>query len=317
MPRPAEQGLGPAVERGPAEGRGPAEAPVRAPVEAARQALRVRFRALAVTPLTGRIAAVFLLALYLGVFVAPALYRVSPVRADPLHTAAAPSALHPLGTDDLGRDELARLVAGGRITLLVGLAAMAIAVAIGGFLGAVAAFFQGWVGTVIMRVVDVMLSIPAFFLVLIEIASFGHNAAVVIVVVGLTYWPQIARVVNAEVLKWRETPLVEAAVILGCTRWRVLFRHILPQVFSSLVVLATLGVGWAVLAESGLSYLGLGIQPPQASWGNMLQNSQTYIWTDPLLGVYPGAMIFLTVLSFSILGEALRDALDPRLRDHG
>ncbi len=285
--------------------------------EAARRSVRARFRALAVTPVTGRAAAAFLVLLYAAVFALPVIYRASATRTDPLHTAAAPSAQHPLGTDDLGRDELARRVSGGRITLLIGIAAMALAVTVGGFLGAVAAFFQGWAGTVIMRVVDVMLSVPAFFLVLIETASFGHSAPVVILVVGLTYWPQVARVVAAEVLKWREAPLVEAAVILGCTRWRVLFRHVIPQVVSSVIVLATLGVGWAVLAESGLSYLGLGIQPPQASWGAMLQNSQTYIWTDPLLGVYPGALIFLTVLSFSILGEALRDTLDPRLRERG
>jgi len=284
---------------------------------AARQALRARVRLVAVTPLTGRVAAGFLVLLALAVFLLPLLYRTSATAADALHTVAGPSTGHPLGTDDLGRDELARLMAGGRITLLVGVAAMAIAVAVGGLLGGVAAFFQGWAGMVIMRVVDVMLSIPSFFLVLIETAVFGHSAGVVIVVVGLTYWPQIARVVHAEVLKWREAPLVEAAVILGNTRWRILFRHVMPQVLSSLIVLATLGVGWAILAESGLSYLGLGIQPPQASWGNMLQNSQIYIWTDPLLGVYPGALIFVTVLAFSILGEALRDALDPRLRDQG
>jgi peptide/nickel transport system permease protein len=302
--------------------RRPSEAAAAEPVGAARtavvrQVLRRRFRALAVTPLTGKGAAVFLVLLALAVFLLPLLYRASATAADALHTAAGPSAAHPLGTDDLGRDELARLMAGGRITLMVGLAAMAIAVTVGGLLGGVAAYFQGWAGTVIMRVVDVMLSIPSFFLVLIETASFGHSATVVILAVGLTYWAQVARVVNAEVLKWREAPLVEAAVILGCSRWRVLFRHIFPQVFSSLVVLATLGVGWAILAESGLSYLGLGIQPPQASWGNMLQNSQIYIWTDALLGVYPGALIFVTVLAFSILGEALRDAFDPRLRDHG
>jgi peptide/nickel transport system permease protein len=272
-------------------------------------------RKVTVTPLTGKVAAIYLIFMYVIVFASPLFYHQSPDAANPLAMTQGPSAHHLLGTDDLGRDELARVLAGGKITLLVGLAAMAIAITVGGFLGSVAAFFKGWVSTVIMRVVDVMLSIPSFFLVLIEITSFGHSPTIVILVVGLTFWPQIARVVYAEVLKWRDSPLVEAAVVIGSTKWRVLFRHVIPQVFSSLVVLSTLGVGWAILAESGLSYLGLGIQPPQASWGNMLQNSQTYIWTDPMLGIYPGILIFVTVLAFSILGEALRDAFDPRLRE--
>lgn len=279
-----------------------------------RDGIRALFRKLAVTPLTGRIAAIYLILMYVIVFASPLFYHQSSVTANPLAMTQGPSAHHWLGTDDLGRDELARVLAGGKITLLVGLAAMAIAVVVGGFLGSVAAFFTGWTSTIIMRIVDMMLSIPSFFLVLIEITSFGHSPTIVILVVGLTFWPQIARVVYAEVLKWRDSPLVEAAVVIGSTKSRVLFRHVIPQVFSSLIVLATLSVGWAILAESGLSYLGLGIQPPHASWGNMLQNSQIYIWTDPMLGVYPGIFIFLTVLTFSILGESLRDALDPRLR---
>ena len=278
-------------------------------------AFRKLFRKIAVTPASGRIAAIYLVLMYAVVFFVPFVYTHSPTAANPLHVTEGPNSGHPLGTDDLGRDELARILAGGKITLLVGIAAMAIAVVIGGLLGSIAAFFEGTVGMIIMRIVDVMLSIPSFFLVLIEVTSFGHSPPIVILVVGLTYWPQIARVIYAEVLKWRDSPLTEAAAIIGCSRWRVLFRHVMPQVFSSIVVLSTLGVGWAILAESGLSFLGLGIQPPEASWGNMLRNSQTYIWTAPMLGVYPGILIFLTVLAFSILGEALRDAFDPKLRD--
>jgi peptide/nickel transport system permease protein len=265
-------------------------------------------------PLTGKISLVFIICLYLAVFLGPLVWHPSPTSTDPLSVTMPPSNAHLLGTDELGRDELARLFAGGRISLTVGLVAMLLAVVIGGLLGGLAGFFRGFIEQAVMRLVDLMLSIPYFFFILVLITSFGHSPLVIITVVGLTFWPQIARVVYAEVLKWRTSTFVDAAVSIGATPWRILFRHVLPQTFSSVIVLATLGIGWSILAESGLSYLGLGIQPPLASWGSMLQNSQTYIWTDPVLGLYPGLMIFLTVLAFNLLGEALRDALDPRLQ---
>ncbi|WP_197029340.1 ABC transporter permease [Alicyclobacillus macrosporangiidus] len=260
----------------------------------------------------GKIVLAYLICIYLVVFLGPVFVHQSPTATNPLAAMMPPGDGHLLGTDELGRDEFARLLAGGRITLTVGVAAMALAVLVGGTLGAVAGFFGGWAETVIMRVVDMMLSIPSFFLILVEITSFGHSPAVIVIVVGLTYWPQIARVVYAEVLKWRTSTLVEAEITIGAGPWRILRRHVLPQTFSSVIVLATLGIGWSILAESGLSYLGLGIQPPLASWGSMLQNSQSYIWTDPVLGIYPGVLIFLTVLAFSLLGEVLRDVFDPR-----
>ncbi|GAA3410235.1 ABC transporter permease [Paenibacillus hodogayensis] len=264
--------------------------------------------------ISGKAALAFLLILHLFVALAPLFLKHAPTNTDPLSATMPASAEHWLGTDELGRDELARIVAGGRITLTVGFAAMALAVVIGGLLGSIAGFFGGSAEYVIMRIVDMMLSIPSFFLILIEITSFGNSPPVVIIAVGLTYWPQMARIVHAEVLKWRSSSLVEAETTLGASPWRILFRHVLPQTFSSIIVLATLGIGWAILAESGLSYLGLGIQPPLASWGNMLQNSQTYIWTAPVLAVYPGALILTTVLAYSLLGEALRDVLDPKLK---
>ncbi|NOU91659.1 ABC transporter permease subunit [Paenibacillus sp. LMG 31456] len=262
----------------------------------------------------GKIALAYLLIIHLFVLIAPWVLSHSPTDTDPLSVTQPASAAHWIGTDELGRDELARIVSGGRITLLVGLAAMALAVVLGGLLGSMAGFFGGTAEYIIMRIVDMMLSIPSFFLILIEITSFGNSPPVVIFAVGLTYWPQMARIVHAEVLKWRSSSLVEAETTLGAGPWRILFRHVIPQTFSSIIVLATLGIGWAILAESGLSYLGLGIQPPLASWGNMLQNSQNYIWTAPELAVYPGVLILVTVLAYSLLGEGLRDVLDPKLK---
>jgi peptide/nickel transport system permease protein len=262
----------------------------------------------------GKIALTYLLLLHLFIVFAPLFLGHTPTDVDPLSVTQPASAEHWLGTDELGRDELARIVSGGRITLLVGLAAMAVAVVLGGLLGSVAGFFGGAAEYVIMRIVDMMLSIPSFFLILIEITSFGNQPQVVIMAVGLTYWPQMARIVHAEVLKWRSSSLVEAETTLGAGPWRILFRHVIPQTFSSIIVLATLGISWSILAESGLSYLGLGIQPPLASWGNMLQHSQNYIWTSPVLAIYPGVLILVTVLAYSLLGESLRDVLDPKLK---
>ncbi len=263
-------------------------------------------------PAIGKISLLVLLVLHVIVFIGPLFISHSPTDTDPLSITLPASAEHWLGTDELGRDEFARILAGGQITLTVGISAMLLAVLIGGFMGSIAGFFGGATEYIVMRLVDVMLSIPSFFLILIEITSFGHSPKVIILVVGLTYWPQIARVVYAEVLKWRTSSLVEAEMTIGAGPWRILFRHILPQTFSSIIVLVTLGIGWSILAESGLSYLGLGIQPPLGSWGSMLQNSQNYIWTSPVLAVYPGVLILLTVLAYSLLGEALRDTFDPR-----
>lgn len=263
--------------------------------------------------LTGKIALGYLLFSHLVIILGPLLVGHSPTATDPLSVTLPPSGEHLLGTDELGRDELARLLSGGRITLLVGFSAMALAVLLGGTLGSIAGFFGGWAEYGIMRLVDMMLSIPSFFLILVAVTSFGNSPPVVITVVGLTYWPQMARIVHAEVLKWRGSQLTEAETTLGAGPWRILVLHIIPQTFSSVIVLATLGIGWAILAESSLSYLGLGIQPPLASWGNMLQNSQNYIWTAPVLAVYPGVLILLTVLCYNLLGESLRDLLDPKL----
>jgi len=257
-------------------------------------------------------AAVLLILLHVLVFGLPLVYHASPTLANPLATLAPPSAGHLLGTDELGRDELARLIYGGRVSLLVGLFAMAVSVVVGTLAGAVSGFFRGATELVVMRIVDAVMAIPAFFLILVEVSVFGNAPAIIILVVGLTYWPAVARIVHAEVLKWRQRDFVEAGHALGAGPSRLLFRHVLPQATPSILSVAILSVGWSILTESGLSYLGLGIQPPLASWGAMLQNAQTYIFADPALAVFPGLLIFLTILSYNFLGNGIADSMSHR-----
>ncbi len=267
---------------------------------------RVRRQPLGVT------AFVVLLLLVVTVALGPLLYRAEPNRTNPRATLSAPSAEHWLGTDELGRDVFARILAGGRVSMSVGLLAMAVGLSIGTVLGGLAGYFRGRVESLLMRLVDVFMAIPNFFLILVVVTAFGNHPVTVIVTVGIGFWAQMARVVHAEFAKVRSLEFVEAVRALGATHPRAMVRHVLPQVVPQAIVLASLGVGWAILTEAALSYLGLGIQPPLASWGNMLQNAQSYLWLKPALAIYPGLFIAVTVLAFNVLGNALRDVLDPR-----
>jgi peptide/nickel transport system permease protein len=267
---------------------------------------KVRRQPLGIAALVG------ILLLALLVLVGPELYPHSPSRTAPLATLKPPTAAHWLGTDELGRDVFARILAGGRVSLAVGLISMLVGLLIGSIAGGAAGYFGGVTESVIMRLVDVFMAIPAFFLILVIVTSFGNHPAMVILTVGFSFWPQMARPVYAEFKKFRNSEFVEASQALGGGHLRVMLRHIFPQVLPQAIVLATLGVGWAILSEAGLSYLGLGIQPPLASWGNMLQNAQAYLWLNPLLAIYPGIFIAVTVLLFNLLGNSLRDVLDPR-----
>lgn len=255
------------------------------------------------------LAATLLLALF-----GPAAWAIPPESTDPLHGLAAPSAAHPLGTDDLGRDVLSRLLHGSRVTLLVGVAAMLAALLIGTLVGAIAAFKGGWIDAILMRFTDGMLAVPAFFFILVVITVLGTGVATLVLVIGALSWMPVARVVYGETLRWRTAEFVVAAESVGVGPARLLARHILPQAIPSLVVSATLGVAFAVLTESALSYLGLGVQPPLPSWGNMLQRAQQYVFTAPALAIYPGLAITIVVLSFNFVGDGIRDALDPRRR---
>ncbi|MFA5839990.1 MAG: ABC transporter permease [Candidatus Margulisiibacteriota bacterium] len=221
----------------------------------------------------------------------------------------APSAQHWFGTDDLGRDIFSRAVYGSRISLTVGIVAVFIAVLIGTLMGALAGYFGGWTDNLIMRFVDVMLAFPSIFLILAIQAMLTPNIYNVMIVIGLTSWMGVARLVRGEYLKIRELSYVEAAKAIGCSPARIIFRHILPNAMGPIIVAGTLGMAGAILTESSLSFLGMGVQPPMASWGNMLMDAQAYLLDAPWMAVIPGMLIFLTVLSLYFVGEGLREVV--------
>ena len=227
----------------------------------------------------------------------------------------SPSWGHPLGTDDLGRDVLVRILYGARISLLVGFVAVGIATFIGILLGAMAGYYGRWIDVVIMRFVDIMLCFPSFFLILAVIAFLEPSIWNIMIIIGLTGWMGVARLVRAEFLSLRERDFVLAARALGARDARIIFRHILPNALSPVLVSATLGVAGAILTESALSFLGIGVQPPTPSWGNMLIAGKQTLGTAWWLSVFPGLAILITVLGYNLLGEGIRDAMDPRIKD--
>jgi peptide/nickel transport system permease protein len=226
----------------------------------------------------------------------------------------SPSFQHYLGTDNLGRDVFSRMLYGSRVSLSVGFVAVAISVGIGILVGAMAGYYSGWVDSLLMRFVDVMLCFPSFFLMLTVVALLGPSLFKVMVVIGITSWMGTARFVRAEFLSLRERDFTQAAKALGVKDLRIIYRHILPNAMAPVFVTATLGVASAILVESGLSFLGFGAQPPAPSWGNILTEGRAYIFDAWWLTVFPGFAILVTVLSFNLVGEGLRDAIDPRLR---
>ncbi len=233
---------------------------------------------------------------------------------------AAPSPAHPFGTDDLGRDTLTRVLYGGRVSLLVGLLAMLISVTIGTLVGALAGYFKGWLDSVLMRLTDLFLSVPSLFILIVlsallfdtGIGIVGGGLPMIVIVIGGMSWMVVARIVRSSFLSIREMPFIEAATAGGSGHGRRIFRHVLPNAVGPILVQATLQVAVAILAESGLSYLGFGIQPPTATWGSMLRDAQASMTQHPLLAIYPGLMIFLTVIAVNAIGDGLRDAFDPR-----
>lgn len=228
---------------------------------------------------------------------------------------APPSWSHLLGFDHIGRDVLSRIIWGSRVALIVGLLASGIAVVIGVTVGAVAGYLGGWVDTVLSRVVDALMAYPLLVLLITLAAVLGPSLVTVVVIIGLTTWAQYARVVRADVMSLREREFVLAAQAAGASTARILFRHVIPNVLGPVIVLASLGVGGIILLESALSFLGLGAQPPTASWGGMLADGRAFILTYPQIAIAPGVMISLTVLAFNLVGDGLRDALDPRQKD--
>lgn len=253
------------------------------------------------------IVAVFVLAM-----LAPIISPYDPNDIDVKAILLAPSWQHWMGTDGLGRDVLSRMLHGGRISLLVGFVAVGISTAIGIVLGAIAGYYRGWIDTLIMRLVDVMLSIPSFFLILAVIAFLTPSIWNIMIVIGLTSWMGVTRLVRAEFLSLSGREFVLASRTLGAKDARLIFTHLLPNSLTPIIVSAVLGVAGAVLMESGLSFLGLGVQAPQASWGNILTDGKEYIQFAWWLSLFPGLAILVTVLGYNLLGEGLRDALDPR-----
>lgn len=240
--------------------------------------------------------------------------RHDPNRIDVLKVLQPPSAGHPLGTDELGRDVLARMAYGARISLKVGFVAVGIATSIGLLVGLFSGFYGGLVDAVLMRFVDIMLCFPTFFLILSVVAFLEPSIYNIMLVIGATGWMGVSRLVRAETLSIKERDFVAAARAQGAGDARILFRHILPNTLAPVLVAATLGVAGAILTESALSFLGIGVQPPTPSWGNILTAGKDNIEFAWWLSVYPGMAILLTVLGYNLLGEGIRDAADPRLR---
>ncbi|MFP4168477.1 MAG: ABC transporter permease [Desulfonatronovibrionaceae bacterium] len=257
-------------------------------------------------------------AIVLGMSLAAALAPIitsDPCAIDVNSLLQSPSAAHPLGTDALGRDVLARVLHGARISLWVGFIAVGISSAMGIFFGLVAGYFGGIVDEIIMRFVDIMLCFPAFFLILAVIAFLEPSLNNIMIVIGLTSWMGVARLVRAETLSLREREFVQSARLCGAGLRRILLVHILPNALPPVLVSATLGVAAAILTESALSFLGLGVQPPTPSWGNMLMEGKDVLEIAPWLSVFPGLCILITVLGYNLLGESLRDILDPRVKN--
>jgi peptide/nickel transport system permease protein len=259
------------------------------------------------------------LALVLGMFAvslfAPWLAPYDPGAIDLNAVLEPPSRAHWLGTDPLGRDVLSRIIYGSRVSLKVGFVSVGLATLIGLLVGSLAGFYGGWVDFWMMRFVDLMLCFPSFFLILAVIAVLEPSIWNIMVVIGLTSWMGVARLVRAEFLSLREREFVLAARALGASDFRLIWRHMLPNALAPVMVSATLGVAGAILTESALSFLGLGAQPPTPSWGNMLTAGRDSIEIAWWLSVFPGLAILFTVMSYNLLGEGIREAIDPRLKE--
>ncbi len=256
---------------------------------------------------------IFLLIVFAAV-AAPILVSHNPIRLDVSQSLEPPSARHWLGTDQFGRDILSRIIYGSRISVAMGLVAVAIAVVGGSTLGLLSGYYRGTVDTLVMRLVDVMLAFPGILLALAIIAVLGSQLSSAMIAVGVSGMPVFIRVVRASTLSVREFQYVEAARAAGCGDIRILLRHVLPNVAAPIIVLVTLGIPGAIIAGAALSFLGLGIKPPTPDWGEMLSNGRSYMNTAWWLSTFPGLSIMIMVLAINLFGDGLRDALDPRLR---
>lgn len=263
----------------------------------------------------GAIGGFIILAFCVVAVFAPLIAPYDPVRVDSARLLLPPNAQNLLGTDEFGRDIFSRLIWGARISLLVGLLAVLLGTTTGSILGLISGFFGGKLDTIIQRVMDTLMAFPMLVLALAMVAALGSSIQNVIFALAVVIMPNAARVIRSTTLSVREKPFVEAARNLGLSKWRILFRHVLPNCIAPYIILATAALGSAILSEASLSFLGLGTPPPDPSWGAMLSGkTQRYMTEAPWLAIFPGLAITFVVFGFNFLGDALRDALDPRLR---
>ena len=255
---------------------------------------------------------IVVLAMFALSILAPFITPYEPNTLDAYHVLLPPSSAHWFGTDEVGRDVFTRMLFGARISLKVGFVAVGIATLIGTIVGLVAGYYGGWLDSLLMRFVDIMFCFPTFFLILAVIAILEPSIWYIMLIIGLTGWMGVARLVRAEVLSIRERDYVLAARVIGCSDARIIIRHILPNAVGPVLVYATLGVAGAILTESSLSFLGIGVPPPTPSWGNILASGKEFLEFAWWLFLFPGLAIMVTVLSYYLVGEGIRDAMDPR-----
>ena len=253
------------------------------------------------------------LILFVGVF-APLIAPADPLAIDPINSLAAPSLDHPLGLDHVGRDQLSRLIYGARVSLVVGLLSVGVAIVIGVPLGIVAAYAGGWVDHAIMRMIDAMIAVPGLLFAMLLLLVMGGSVLTVSIALGINLFTTQARLVRSQALSVKEREYFMAARMIGTPPWRMLLFHMVPNSIQPVIVQATLGMGFAILGEAGLSFIGVGVEPPIATWGSMLNLAFVNLRSAPWLSFAPGIAIFLLVLSFNFVGDGLRDVLDPRLR---
>lgn len=253
------------------------------------------------------------LIIFLGVF-ANVIAPYDPLEIDPINALEAPSLSHPLGLDHVGRDQLSRLIFGARVSLIVGISAVGVAVLIGVPLGIIAAYMGGWIDSVIMRFIDAFIALPGLLFAILLLLVMGGGVLTVSIALGINLFTTQARLVRSQALSIKEREYFDAARAIGVPPWRLLLLHIAPNSIQPVIVQATLGLGFAIIGEAGLSFLGVGVPPPQATWGGMLALAFRTLNSAPWLSFAPGIAIFFLVLSFNFVGDGLRDVLDPRLR---
>ena len=258
------------------------------------------------------VGAVILIVLYGSAIFAPWIAPYEPNATGLDNILAPPSRQHLMGTDLLGRDLLSRILFGSRISLLIGAVAATLMIFLGVTIGAVSGYYGGLIDNFLMRFTDVVICFPSFFLILMLVALVGPSITNIIVVIGVTRWTHVARLVRGEFLSLRERDFVQSARAVGAMPGRIMSRHLLPNAIGPIIVAATFGVATAILTESALSYLGVGVRPPDATWGNILHTGKAYLRTGPWLTMFPGTMIVITVLALNFVGDGLRDAFDPK-----